>query len=147
MKFRAKLALHGKTATGVTVPPQIVGALGGKKPAVKVSLNGYAYRTTLGVMGGLVLIPVSADVRGKAGIAAGDLLDVEIELDNEERKVEVPADLAAALKKDAIAKRAYEALTPSKKKWLVLPIEEAKSPETRAKRLAKALEGLRAGSK
>ena len=81
MRFHTTLALHRKTATGIEVPPDVMAALGsGKRPKVMVTINGYSYRTSVGSMGGLSLIPVSAEVRGKAGVQAGDALDVDVVL-------------------------------------------------------------------
>ncbi len=74
MIFQTVVELSGKTATGIRVPPEIVEALGsGKKPAVRVTINGYTYRSTVAVYGGEFLLPVSAEVRDRAGVAAGDV--------------------------------------------------------------------------
>ena len=98
MEFTTVLELHGKTATGIEVPESVVTALGGgKRPPVLVTINGYAYRSTIAPYGGVHLLPVSAEVRAGAGIAAGDPVTVAVELDTAKREVEVPADLAAAL--------------------------------------------------
>jgi Domain of unknown function (DUF1905) len=79
MRFHTTLQLHGKTATGIEVPAEIMTALGqGKRPRVTVTINGYSYPITVGSMGGRSLIPVSAEIRGKAGVAAGDEVDVEV---------------------------------------------------------------------
>ena len=81
-KFRTSLLAAGKTATGIEVPPELIERLGaGKRPAVVVTIGPYTYRSTVGVMGGRALIPVSADHRRQAGIAAGDDIDVTLELD------------------------------------------------------------------
>jgi hypothetical protein len=142
--FRAVLQLNGKTATGIEVPAAVLEALdGGKRPAVSVSLNGYTYRSTVGTMGGRSLIPVSAEVRAAAGLAAGDDLEVELELDSAPREVAVPDDLAQALAADDQAKGFFDGLSYSQKRWYVLPIEGAKTSETRGRRVDKALEMLR----
>lgn len=79
MRFHTTLQLHGKTATGIEVPAEIITALGqGKRPKVTVTVNGYSYPITVGSMGGRSLIPVSAQIRAKAGITAGDEVDVEV---------------------------------------------------------------------
>lgn len=146
MRFRSVVHLHGKTATGIQVPEEVVSELGSsKRPAVRADINGYSYRTTVAPMGGVFLIPVSADVRKKAQIAAGDEVDVDIELDTEPREVAVPPDLALALADDAEAKQVFDSLSFSKKQRLVLPIEEAKTEETRQRRVEKAISELRAG--
>jgi Bacteriocin-protection, YdeI or OmpD-Associated/Domain of unknown function (DUF1905) len=145
--FSAVLALDGKTATGIEVPEGVIESLGGgKRPAVVVELRGYSFRTTIGVMGGRYLIPVSADRRAAAGVQAGDLLDVTITLDESPREVEVPSDLAGALEGSPAAGRAFNALSPSGKKRHVLSVTGAKTDETRQRRIAKAIAELESGS-
>jgi hypothetical protein len=148
MRFRATLESNGKTATGIRVPDEVVEALGaGRKPAVHVSIAGHTYRSTIASRGGRYLLGVSAENRERAGVAAGDELDVELELDTEPREVAVPPDLMAAFAATAEAKRFFDTLTPSQKQWYVLPIEQAKAVETRERRIAKALAMLREGRK
>ncbi|GAA3520684.1 YdeI/OmpD-associated family protein [Actinocatenispora rupis] len=144
MKFTATVEASGKTATGIEVPADVVEELGaGKRPPVRVTINGYTYRTSIGVMGGRCLIPVSADVRKAAGVAAGDELDVDLELDTAPRVLAVPADLAQAMDPDT--RRFFDSLSYSRRQRFVLPIEQAKTPETRQRRIDKALTALRAG--
>lgn len=144
--FIAELALNGKTATGIEVPPSVIESLGGgKRPAVVVEFGGYTYRTTIGVMGGRYLIPVSAEHRAAAGVQAGDRLRVTLTLDEAPRDVEIPLDLATALEQSPAARDAFDALSPSGKKRHVLSITGAKTAETRHRRLAKAIEELEAG--
>ena len=143
MKFRTSLELHGKTATGIEVPDDIVAALdAGKRPAVRVTVNGYTWRSTVAVMGGRNLVGVSAENRAAAGVSAGDVIDVELVLDTEKREVEVPADLEAALTANPDAAAAFAALSYSNKSRHVLSIEGAKTDETRARRIAKAVSDL-----
>jgi len=146
MKFRATLELGGKTATGIEVPTEVVDALGsGKRPAVRVTIRGHTYRSTVASMGGRFMLPVSAENRESAGIAAGDDIDVDLELDTEPREVTVPADFAAALKRETKAKKFFDGLSYSKQRWHVLSIEGAKSPETRQRRIEKSIGMLREG--
>jgi Bacteriocin-protection, YdeI or OmpD-Associated/Domain of unknown function (DUF1905) len=146
MRFQATIKLAGKTATGIQVPQEVVTSLGSsKKPAVRVSLNGYVYRSTVAVMGGVFMLPISAEHRAGAGVAAGDEVDVDLELDTAPREVSVPADFATLLEGDANAKQFFDGLSYSRKQWYVLPIEQAKTPETRARRLEKAITMLREG--
>lgn len=146
MRFNTLLVLGGKTATGIRVPPDVVAGLGtSKRPSVRVTINGYTYRSTVAVMGGEFMLPVSAEVRERAGIAAGDALDVDIELDTEPRAVNVPPDFAAALDTDAEARRVFDTLSYSNKRRFVLSIEEAKTAETRQRRIAKAVGDLHEG--
>ena len=96
MKFQATILPGGKTATGIEVPGDVLAALGGgKRPRVKVTINGYTYRSTVGSMGGRSLVPVSAEVRSRSGVQAGDRVEVEVVADTEARTVDVPADSQA----------------------------------------------------
>lgn len=145
MRFRAQLELAGKTATGIVVPPEVVESLGqGKKPPVTVTINGFSYRSSIAVMGGRFLIPVSGENRQGAGISAGDEIEVDVELDTEPRVVAVPPDLARALAADPTAQAAFDKLSYSHQLQHVLAVEGAKSPETRQRRIDGALTKLRA---
>ena len=148
MKFRAMVELGGKTATGIEVPEDVVAALGsGNRPPVTVTVGGHSYRTTVARMGGRFLIPLSAENRIAAGVAAGDQVEVDIELDSGPREVAVPGDLAAALAQDDSARANFDGLSFTHRKEWVRWIEEAKKPETRTTRLAKTVESLRAGKR
>ncbi len=144
--FTTTLLSARKTATGIEVPPEIVASLGaGRRPAVKVTIGGHTYESTVAPRGDRYLIPVSAENRERAGVSAGDEIDVTLELDAEPRTVAVPDDLAAALVEDAVAARAFDALTPGRRRWAVQAVESAKRPETRARRVAATVEALREG--
>jgi hypothetical protein len=145
MKFRATIRQSGKTATGIEVPPEVVEGLGSsKRPAVSVTLGDYTYRTTIAPMGGRYMIPVSADVRKNAGVAANDTLDVRVELDTAPREITVPDDFKAALAAGG-AQEFFESLSFSAKQWHVLQIEGAKTAETRQRRIQKSVETLASG--
>ena len=145
MKFRALIEGAGKTAAGIEVPAEVVSALGsGKRPAVSVTINGYTYRSTVAVLAGRFMMGVSAEVRAAAGVAAGEKVDVEMELDTAPREVDVPPALTKELAGDAAARTKFEALSYSKKRLLVDPIANAKTDETRLRNLAKAMAQLRA---
>lgn len=146
MKFRTTLLQADKNATGIQIPDEIVASLGaGKRPPVRVTINGYTYRNTVAVMGGVFMVGVSAEHRKGAGVAGGDEVDVDIELDTEPRVVTVPADFQAALDQDVAAKRFFEGLSYSNQSRHVLSIEDAKTAETRQRRIEKAVSQLRAG--
>jgi hypothetical protein len=146
MRFRAVLELGGKTATGIEVPADVVAALGSsKRPAVQVTINGFSYGSTVAPMGGRFLLPVSAENRAGAGIAAGDEVDVELVLDTSPRVVTVPEDLQAALDADPTAVQRFAALSYSNQRAHVLSVEGAKAAETRARRVAKVIDTLLAG--
>lgn len=146
MRFQATIQLDGKTATGINVPDDIMEGLGGgKRPAVKVTIKGHTYSTTVGTMRGVAKIPISAENRKAAGVNAGDEVDVEIELDESPREIAVPTDLAEALGGDAEAERCFNGLSPSRKKAYVTWIEQAKKIETRERRVAQAITELSEG--
>lgn len=145
MEFRARVQLDGKTATGIEVPAAVVQSLGqGKRPAVRVTINGYTYRSTVASMGGVFKLPVSAEVRAGAGIEAGDDVTVAIEPDTQPREVAVPPELAEKLSADGALRAAFAALSYSRQRQIVEPIAAAKTDETRQRRIEKALEALRA---
>ena len=146
MRFRTKILLSGKTAAGIEVPAKVVAALGSsKRPPVRATINGFMYRTSVAPMGGKFMLGIPPEFREGAGVAAGDMVDVDLALDTEPREVAVPADLSAALQRDAGAKRFFEGLNYSNKRRLVGQIESIKSAETRQKRIEKTVEKLRAG--
>ncbi len=138
--FTATLETNGKTATGIEVPESVVEQLGkGKKPPVTVTIGEHSYRSTVAVMGGRFLLPVSADNRTKAGIAAGDQVEVTLVLDEAPRQVVVPDDFAAALVGDPAAKAFFEGLSFSQQRFHVDSIEGAKTAETRQRRIEKSM--------
>jgi hypothetical protein len=146
MRFRATIELAGKTATGFQVPDDVVTALGaGRRPPVRVTIGGHTYRSTVASMGGRFMVGVSAQNRTAAAVAAGDEVDVDLELDAEPREVDVPEDLAAALDGEPEARRFFDGLSYSRKQWFVLRIEQAKKAETRRRRLDEAVMMLREG--
>ena len=146
MRFRATILSSGKTAAGIQVPDEIVQALGpSRKPPVKVTINGFTYRSSIASMGGVFMLGVSNDVRRSAGVTAGEDVDVELELDTEPREVTVPPDFAAALDADTAAKRFFDGLSYSNKRRIVEPIADAKTPETRQRRIESSIGKLRDG--
>ena len=143
MKLRATIELGGKTATGFAVPAEAVEALGGgKRPKVQVTINGYSYPSSIATVSGRFMVPVSAEVRAAAAVAAGDKVEVELVLDRAPRTVSVPQDLADALAAAPAAHRAFQALSYSNQRRYVLAIDAAKSDETRQRRIAKAVDEL-----
>ena len=142
--FRATILRGGKTATGIRVPDEVVAALGqSRRPAVHATIAGYTYRSTVAPMRGSFMLPISADVRARANVAAGDEIDVELRLDTEPRVVTVPPDLAEALAQDDRAARFFNGLSYTNKQRFVLSIEGAKTVETRQRRIARTVDTLR----
>ena len=139
MRFQTTMFLSGNN-TGIEVPPEVIEALGaGRKPPVTVVVNGFEYRSTVAVMGGRYLIPFSSDKRAATGIAGGDPITVDLEVDTAPRSVELPQDFAAALDAAPGAREAYERLAPSHRKAHMTAIEQAKAPETRQRRIDAAV--------
>ncbi len=146
MRFRTTIEQNGKTATGIRVPDEVVEALGsGKRPAVTVTINGYTYRNTIAVMGGVFMVGVSAEHRAGAGVAGGDEVDVDIALDTAPREVIVPDDFAAALDTEPKARATFDGLSYSNRSWHVLQVTGAKTDETRRRRIGKSVDMLREG--
>ena len=142
--FRTKLEkAEGMQATGIVVPFDPKEVWGKTRVAVRATVNGYEYRTTIAKMGGRFLMPFAKEHRDASGIEAGDEITVTLVEDTAERTVAMPDDLAAALKQ-AKLRDAFDALSFTHRKEHVRAIEEAKKPETRARRIEKALEMLRA---
>jgi hypothetical protein len=135
--FSTVIRGEGKTATGIPVPVEIVDALaGGKKPLVKASINGYTFRNSVMSYSGEFMLPLSAENRKAAGVRGGDLVEVSLELDTEPRIVEIPTDLQMALTKKPGVFKIFESLSYSKRKEFVRQVMDAKTQETRDKRIA-----------
>lgn len=145
MKFRGEIEAAGKTAAGIEVPVRVLESLGaGKRPPVRVTINGHTYRTSVGSMGGRFLVSCSVENRHAAGVAAGETVDVELELDDQPREVVLPEDFVQALEPEAAARRFFDGLSYSERRWFVLGIEGAKTAETRHRRIVTAVERLKA---
>ncbi|MGH6966866.1 MAG: YdeI/OmpD-associated family protein [Phenylobacterium sp.] len=144
--FHTTIMTGAGTTAGIVVPEKTVAALGaGKKPAVKVTLNGFTYRSSIASMGGKFMIGVSNAVRAESGLKGGDTVEVVLELDTEPRVIDVPPDLAAALAAEPAAQAFFDKLSYSNKRRHVEPIADAKTPETRARRIEKSVAGFKAG--
>lgn len=129
---------------GLEVPPAVVEALGGgARPPITITINGHSWRSRLAIMRGRHLIGFSNANRKAAGVATGDEVEVELELDTEPRVVVEPEDFTAALDADPAARAAYDALSDSRKREHVRAIESAKKPETRVRRIERAIAALR----
>ena len=142
--FRTALQLDSDVnATGIVVPPDAIERLGGgKRPPVVITIGGYTYRSTVAVMGGQSMIPFSQEHRTRSGLEPGVEVEVTLELDTAPRTVEVPPDLGAALDAAGTRER-FERLAYSVRKEHVRQVEDAKTPETRHRRIAKVVEKLR----
>lgn len=144
-RFSVQLERVGTTATMFKVPFDLKEAFGRARPPVVVTIRGHAWRTTPGVYGGVGHIVVNRSVKAATGVDAPERVLVEMELDEAPRRVTVPQDLRAALGHDAAAKQAFAKMSYSHRREYVDWIEEAKRPETRARRVATTVERVRAG--
>jgi hypothetical protein len=140
VKYETTIVQTGTNTTGIAVPSEVVEALGaGKKPPVSVTVNGHTYRSSIASLGGAFMISLSAENRAAAGVAGGDTVEVDLELDTAPREVDVPDDLAAALATVPEAKAFFESLSYSNKRRHVMQIDAAKTAETRQRRVQKAV--------
>jgi len=136
-----------KTTLGngfVELPFDVRQEFGKARPPVKISINGCSYRSTVCVYGGKYLVPLRKDRQEAAGVKPGDIVKVTVAPDEEERTVQPPSDLKAALSENASAKARWEKLSFTQKRELAEAILDAKKPDTRARRLKKTLEMLTA---
>ena len=116
---------------------------GGARPRVTITVNGHSWQSRIAITRGRNLIGLSNANRQAAGVMTGDEVEVDVELNAEPPVVVEPADFASALDADPVARAAYDRLAYSHKREHVLAIEGAKKPETRARRIEKALAMLR----
>ena len=143
MKFRTYVE-PPEPMRGLEVPPEVVESLGqGKRPRVTITINGHSWKSRVAIMRGRYLLGLSNANRQAAGVETGDEVEVELEFDPEPRVVAEPADFARALSADPIARTAYDRLPDGRKREHVRAIESAKKPETRRRRIEKALATLR----
>lgn len=143
--FRTTVLQTGTNTTGIQVPEEIIEKLGsGKRPLVRVSINKYSYRSSVAVMDDKYMISLSSEHRKAAGVQGGDEVNITLDLDLEPRTVEPPKDLKDALM-GAGAQDAFDNSAPSMKKEYVRQVEDAKTQETRERRIGKIVEKLRTG--
>ena len=131
----------------IELPFDVRKEFGKARAPVKVSINGYRYRSTIAVYGGRYYVPVRRERREAAGVQAGDIVRVTIAPDTDLRTVEAPPELAAALAKNDLARAQWENLSYTPKKEYAEAILQAKKPETRARRIQNVLKDLSAKTK
>jgi hypothetical protein len=142
--FQTTLMSGGGNTTGIEIPEEVVLGLGrGKRVPVVVTVNGYTFRNTTAFMGGKYLVGVSAAHREASGLKGGDEIEVTLEVDDAPRVVEVPPELAEALAADPVAAEAWQKLSYSHQRQHAEPIVDAKSPDTKARRVEKTIGMLR----
>ena len=127
----------------IPVPFDPKTVFGRVRAPVKVTLNGYTYRSTIAAMGGVTGIPLRKSNREAAGLNGDETLTVKLELDTEVREVRVPADLERELQASKAAREKWQTLSYTHKREHVEAIEGAKKDETRVRRLANTMRMLR----
>ncbi|MFI6828164.1 YdeI/OmpD-associated family protein [Kribbella sp. NPDC050241] len=141
--FEGTIVVNDGGGAWVEVPGEVIAGLGGGgRIPVHATFDGVAYRGSIASMGGCMALGILKSIRTELGKGAGDPVTVTLERDAAERTVEVPADLAAALE-EAGLRKAFDALSYSHRREHVTAINDAKKPETRARRIGKALEMLK----
>ena len=144
-RFSVELERVQKTATMFRVPFDLEEAFGRARPPVKVTIRSHTWRTTPGVYGGVGHIVVSRAVKAATGVDAGDRVRVTMELDTERRTVEAPRDLRSALDRKPEVAKAFDRMSLTHRREYVEWVEEAKRPETRARRVVGTVERVREG--
>jgi hypothetical protein len=149
LKFRVKI--QGKEAgvvSAITPPIDIQETFStrGRVP-VRGTINGFPFRSSLMPMGGCHMMPVNKTLCEGAGVKPGDLVDVVMQRDKDERTVEAPPELKKELKKNKKAQERWDSLSFTHKKEMAASIRGAKQEETKKRRLAKIVEVLKSGAK
>jgi len=143
-RFETVLGAEG-SGVFIEIPLDVPALFGRARPAVKVTINGHPFQSTVAVYGGRYYLPVKRALREAAEVAAGDAVVVELEADEEPRTVEPPADLAAALAGDPAASAAFAGLSYTHQREYAEWVAEAKRAETRRRRVEQAVAMLRDG--
>ncbi len=146
IQFKAKLQPRGSAAAVVLDDAQVaVVGEGARRFPVVATVHGYTWRTSVARMGGEFLLGLNREVRQRAGVDAGDEVDVTLELDTAPRQVEVPEALAAALAADPHVRASFDQMAFTHRKEYARWIADAKQEETRQRRVRQALEMIRVG--
>jgi len=149
LKFKAKI--QGKEAgvvAAITPPVDVIAWFGTRaRLPIRGTINGFPFRSSLMPCGNARMMPMNKKLCEGAGVRPGDLVDVVMERDEEERTVEAPPELAKELAKNKKAQERWETLSFTHKKEMALCIRDAKQEETRKRRLAKVINVLKTGAK
>ena len=146
-RFKAVLQVEGKTATFIEVPLDVPAIFGGKRVPVTGTINGFPFHSTIAAYGDRFYLPVNKEVREGARASAGETVTVELERDEAPRTVELPGDLADALKASPDAGKKFKGLSYTHQKEYVSWITEAKRDATRRTRVERTISMLRAGER
>ncbi|MGB6676326.1 MAG: YdeI/OmpD-associated family protein [Terriglobales bacterium] len=148
LEFKVKVEGRGTSVSWLNPPFDVVEVFGTRaRVAVRGTINGFPFRSSLMPMGGCHGMPINQALRKGAGVEDGDTISVVMERDDAERTVEVPAILKKELAKNKTAQANWEELSFTSQKEIALSINGAKQEETRARRLAKVTDILKTGKK
>ena len=146
MRFRTTILGTGKNAAGIEIPDEVVAALGaGKRPPVRVTINGYTYRNTVAVMGGVYMVGVSAEHRAAAGLGGRRRGGRRPRARHRATRGRGPRRLRRRARRGPGGERTFDGLSYSNRSWHVLAIEGAKTDETRQRRIEKSIATLHEG--
>ena len=146
LSFRARLEPRGPAAAVVLDEEQVAAVgEGAKRFPVVATVNGFTWRTSVTRMGGGFLLGLNREVRQQAGVDAGDDVEVRLELDTAPREVELPDELAAALRSDSQVQTRFDAMAFTHRKEFARWVAEAKRDETRQRRAEQAVQMIRDG--
>ena len=141
--FKTTLIREGNLCA-IPLPFDPKAVFGRARVPVKVTLNGYTYRSTIAIMGGQALIPLRKSNRQAAGLEGTETLNVRLDVDTETREIKPPADLAKALRAAPPAWDRWQELSYSHQREYAESVTEAKKPETRARRIEAAVKSIAA---
>jgi Bacteriocin-protection, YdeI or OmpD-Associated/Domain of unknown function (DUF1905) len=144
-RFEATVEARGRGGRVVVVPLDVPARFGKVRAPVRGTVNGFPYRSTIMRYRDTYFLGLNREVREGAGVDAGDRIEVEMELDDVPREVDVPDELASALGVDPAARTAFESLSYTHRKEYARWVGEAKRDETRRRRVEKAIAMLRDG--
>lgn len=147
MRFEAAIEESNGAGRWVRVPADVVASFGSRRPAVLAHVNGVAYRSRLSVYGGETYLGLRKELRDQLHAGVGDIVVIDLEVDDEPRVVEEPPELASVLASDVAARAAYDKLAFTHRKEYARWVGEAKQQATRDRRAAKAVDMLAAGRK
>lgn len=149
LHFRVKLeGKEGSSVAWLNAPFDVPKTFGTKaRVPVRGTINGFPFRSSLMPMGGCHGMAVNRTMREGANAKAGDVVDVVMERDAEERVVQAPSELKKELAKNKAARERWEKLAFTHKKEMAISIRDAKQAETKKRRLAKVMQVLRTGVK
>ena len=143
MTFSAEVLAVGRGGGhALVVPKEVASIFTSKRPSVVAHVNGVEYRSRLAIYGGQSYLGLRKDLLNELGVGPGDVVDVDLVEDDQERVVVEPAELTAALAENPAAKAAYDQLPFTHRNEYARWIDEGKKPETRADRLAKTIKRL-----